>query len=229
MNEEVRRHAALARFLKEALGDTHRVTLFDAADTSHAIAAGDRGLAPAEADDAALGALLGDILASDQLKQRDYLCCYTATDDAGGARRAAIYYLRDEGGRIVGFLSIEQTGRERYMVSEVFDQLLNPAEGDAPGADEQAAGGAEALASGATVSERIEEEMNALLRERISTTWDKCLAQTPKPRKAEKMAFMSELFEMGIFRMRGAAAQVSEVTGISQASIYRYLGEILED
>ena len=225
MNEEVRRHVALARFLKEALGDTHRVTLFDAADTSRAIAVGDRGLAPAEADDAALGALLGDILASDQLKQRDYLCCYTATDDAGGARRAAIYYLRDEDGHIVGFLSIEQTGRERYMVSEVFDQLLNPAEGDAPGADEQAADSA----SGATVSERIEEEMNALLRERISTAWDKCLAQTPKPRKAEKMAFMSELFEMGIFRMRGAAAQVSEVTGISQASIYRYLGEILED
>ena len=85
--------------------------------------------------------------------------------------------------------------------------------------EEQVAGG----------SERVKAEVNALIKERIVEVWARHRILDRKMKKDEKIAFVSELFEMGIFRMRGAAAQVSEVTGISQASLYRYLSEVLEE
>ena len=229
MNDAVLRYVPLVRFLKDALGEAYRVTLVDARDTTRALTTTQRGVSEDALEDESLGALLRDVLASEQLKRRDHLSGVGGAAHGAPAQRTSVYFIRDEAGEVVGFLCIEQTGQGLYMVSEVFDQLLNPVATDASDdGDAPVAAGEAADAAGGTAG-RIEEEMNALLRERITSAWDKCLAQTPKPRKAEKMAFMSELFEMGIFRMRGAAAQVSEVTGISQASIYRYLGEILED
>ena len=145
------------------------------------------------------------------MKKRDYLCGFSGTANDTSDEKKSVFNIRDEFGEISGFLCITEQRGDLYMVREVLDQLLLP--------DGQSASG----------SERIAEEVNSLLRERIVEVWNRHKSIHKTMRKNEKIDFISELFEMGIFRVKGAASQVSEVTGISQASLYRYLSEVVEE
>lgn len=211
MKKELLPYVSLAKFLKDALGEQYRVALVDANDLGREIKVLEQGLF--ESDIEAVGGIgiLSDILGGLELKKRDYLCSFSQSEEDGAEEKNSIFYIRDEDGEISGFLCIYEKRGDLYMVREVLDEVLLQ--------EEQATGG----------SERIKAEVNALLKERIVEVWNRHGNLDGKMKKSEKIAFVSELFEMGIFRMKGAAAQVSEVTGISQASLYRYLSEVLEE
>lgn len=211
MKKELLQYAPIARFLKDALGERYRVTLVDADDPSCEMVVCEKGFAENKIENIQEAGILSDVINSAELKKRDYLCSFQGSEEGAAEEKNSIFYIRNEKKEISGFLCIYEERDDLYMVREVLNQLLLP--------EEQAASG----------SERIENEVNSLLKERIIEAWKKYNPQNKKIKKSEKIAFISELFEMGIFRMKGAAVRVSEVTGISQASIYRYLGEVLED
>lgn len=211
MKKELLQYASFARFLKDALGERYRVALVDADIPDRELTVSEQGFSESDTEGFTESGLLTDILSGTELKKRDYLCSFSDSEKDGTEQKNSIFYIRDGEGKISGFLCIYENRGDLYMVREVLDQLLLP--------EEQTAGG----------SERIEAEVNSLLKERIVEVWNRHRSSDSKMKKAEKTAFVSELFEMGIFRMKGAAVQVSEVTGISLASIYRYLSEVLEE
>ena len=211
MKKELLRYASVAKFLKDALGERYHVALVDADHPDCEITVSEQGLLEGGTEDVAGMGILSDILNSTELKKRDYLCSFSGTEGDTDEEKNSIFYIRNEDGEISGFLCIYEKRGEYYMVREVLDEVLR--------SEEQTAGG----------SEHVKAEVNALIKARIVEVWDRHRHVDRKMKKDEKIAFVSELFEMGIFRMRGAAAQVSEVTGISQASLYRYLSEILEE
>lgn len=211
MKKELLQYAVFARFLKDALGERYHVSLVDADDPDCEISVSEQGFSENSIEDVAGMGILADILNSTELKKRDYLCSFSQSEGNVEEEKNSIFYIRNEDGEISGFLCIYEKRGDLYMVREVLDEVLV--------SEEQTEGG----------SERIKAEVNALLEERIIEVWNRHNNLDKKMKKAEKIAFVSELFEMGIFRMKGAAAQVSEVTGISQASLYRYLSEVLEE
>lgn len=211
MKKELLQYASFARFLKDALGERYDVALIDADEPNCELAVLEGSLSKTENKEWIGAGLLSDILNSTELKKRDYLCSFSDSGKEANGQKNSIYYIRNDEGEIIGFLCIFEKRGDLYMVREVLDQLLLP--------EEQTAYG----------SERIATEVNSLLKERIVEVWNRHKLPEQKMKKPEKIAFISELFEMSIFRMKGAAAQVSEVTGFSLASIYRYLSEVIEE
>lgn len=211
MKKGLLQYISVAKFLKDALGERYRVSLIDSDDLATEIAVGENGISGDREISSEDKGLLADILGSAEMKKRDYLCGFSGTANDTSDEKKSVFNIRDEFGEISGFLCITEQRGDLYMVREVLDQLLLP--------DGQSASG----------SERIAEEVNSLLRERIVEVWNRHKSIHKTMRKNEKIDFISELFEMGIFRVKGAASQVSEVTGISQASLYRYLSEVVEE
>lgn len=211
MKKELLQYVSVAKFLKDALGERYRVSLIDADNLGCEIIISEQGISESKIDAEAEIGILSDILNSTELKKRDYLCSFFESEENTEDEKNSVFYIRNENGEISGFLCIYEKRGDNYMVREVIDEVFLSEEG--------AVGG----------SERIRAEVSALIKERIVEVWNRHNNMDRKMKKAEKIAVVSELFEMGIFRMKGAAAQVSEVTGISQASLYRYLGEVLEE
>ena len=211
MKKELMQYVPLVKFLKEALGERFNVSLVDAEDTGHEISLQEGSLCKTSISRQIQVTLFDDILNSRVLKTNDYICSFSDQADPESERKFSVFNIRAEDGGIAGFLCIEEMRGELYMVREVFDEIMKPE-------------GLEAGGSG-----RIGQEVDSLLEERIAQVWQRYNTSATKLKKAEKIAFISELFEMGIFRIRGGAAMVSQVTGISQASLYRYLGEIIEE
>ena len=211
MKKELLQYAPIAKFLKDALGERYRVALVDADHPNCEVVVSENGFLENEIEDISEAGMLSDIINSTELKKRDYLCSFISSEKDAAEKKNSVFYIHNEKNEISGFLCISEERDDLYMVREVLNQVLLP--------EEQTAGG----------SERIKDEVNSLLKERIVEAWNRHKPSDKKIKKSEKIAFISELFEMGIFRMKGAAIQVSEVTGISQASIYRYLSEVLED
>lgn len=216
MKKELLQHVSVAKFLKDALGERYRVSLIDADNLGCEITVSEQGISENKIDAVTETEILSDILNSKELKKTDYLCSFFESEENTAGEKNSVFYIRNENGEISGFLCIYEKRGDIDMVREVLDEVLLSEE---RASEERAVGG----------SERIRAEVSALLKERIVEVWNRHKNPDGKMKKAEKIAFISELFEMGIFRMKGAAAQVSEVTGISQASLYRYLSEVLEE
>ena len=214
MREELLQYTALAKFLKDALGERYSVALIDAGDLSQDWKIEDRALVKGAGDGGVERGILSDILNSKELKKRDYLCSFSDSENDSAGQKDSCFYIRDAKEEIIGFLCISEKESSRVTVREVFEELL--------GAEEDSK-------TSAGDSRSVGEEVDALMRERIEEIWKRHQTPGKKLQKADKLAFILELLETGIFRMKGAAVQVSKVTGISQASIYRYLGEAVEE
>lgn len=202
----------LAGFLKNALGERYRIVLVDKDNPNCGLTVSGQGIVEMGMEELTGSGILSDILNSKELKKRDYLCTFSDSEK-DEVKKSSIFYIRDKDGEIIGFLCIYEKGNNLYTVREVLDQLLISEE---------------AALERPNGSGRIGKEVDSLLRERIAEVWDRHNASGGKMKKADKVAFVEELFDSGVFRMKNAAVWVSEVTGISQASIYRYLGEIIE-
>lgn len=215
MRKELLQYKALAKFLKDALGERYEIVLRSADDLGSAMKIENRTLVKSDSENTAVNGFLADILNSSELKKRDYLCSFSEDENAPAGQKNSFFYIRDKKGEIIGFLCIYEKENNYVTVREVLDQMLEPENED--------------LQSVSDTSRRVGEEVDALMRERIAEVWSRHKIPGKRMQKADKLAFILELLETGIFRMKGAAIQVSKVTGISQASIYRYLGEVVEE
>jgi|GEM_PF-7116319 len=143
--------------------------------------------------------MIRDILASTELKKQDYIV------SAADGPKTSIYIIRGKED-IEGFLCIREKDEGSVTVREVLDQILSP----------------ESTSS-------VNAEVENLMKEKIESIWQKYKSANAKMTKEVKKDFVRELFEAGMFRMKGIAPKVAEVSGISQASIYRYLAEVVEE
>lgn len=205
MRKKFAMYKKLVDFLNEALRSNYEVTLYGADDVSQPV------FSPEESsEDVTVGQdLLMDILNSRELKKKDYLCGFSSGEDEK-QKKTSIFYIRDDEEEIAGLLCISEKREQMVRVKDVFTELL--------GVDE--------LETSKEPS-KIAAEVDGLMCEYIESVWKE--HATENMSRAEKVDVIRELFNNGLFRMKGAASKVAEVTGISQASVYRYLGEVIEE
>ena len=213
MEKDLFQYTALAKFLKDALGERYSVALVSADDLKQEWTIEDRSLIKISKENGMERKLLADILISKELKKQDYICSFSETGSESAIQRSSVFLIRNKKGDIIAFLCIDEKETNRVTVKEVLDQMLGP----------------NTLEPNANSSQHISEEVDAFMREYISENWSRYKTPGKRLKKADKLAFVNELMENGFFRMKGAAIQISKVTGISIASIYRYLAEVMED
>lgn len=212
MEKDLLQYAALAKFLKDALGERYSVALVNADNLKQEWTVDDRSLVESSEETKAERELLVDILNSTELKKQDYICSFSKADGENAGWKNSVFYIRNEKGNVIAFLCIDEKETERVTVKEVLNQMLGP----------------ETTEPDVNYSRHISDEVDAFMREHISEVWNRYKTQGKRMQKSDKLAFVNELMDNGFFRMKGAVVQISKVTGISIASIYRYLTEAVE-
>ena len=207
MKKELLKYVTLAKFLKEALGSRYEITIRSVDHLEQKMCVEDRTLHQEEQNLEDLGILL-DILNSTELKKRDYLCGFTEGENAAEVKQNSIFYIRDDDGEIIGFLSICEKITASVSVKDVFDEMLSPVDAE---------------------PNNIGIEVENLIKEQIERVWTKYTSGKKKITKKDKLNVMRDLLDMGLLRMKGTMDQVAKVTGISSASLYRYLSEVIEE
>lgn len=197
-------YISLAHFLKEALGQRYEITLCPVEASAPALAVEDHTLTGEAEPNPAREGLIQDVLASETLQKQAYLCA----NGVDGKNRESLFFIRDDGGTIRHMLCISEKFPRGVTVQEVVEDILRPY-------------GSETT--------NISREVETMVRAQIEKVWQTHSAGKAKLTKTEKLAVIEELLSMGLFSMKGTPELVSHVTGFSLASVYRYLGEVIEE
>ena len=94
MKKELQQYVPLARFLKDALGERFRVSLVDADDPKEEISVCESAVSAGEIKNSEMQQLLSAVLESSVLKNNDYLCCFSGSDDCDADKKCSVFNIR---------------------------------------------------------------------------------------------------------------------------------------
>lgn len=217
MNKLLERYVPLVDFLGEALGEYVEIVLQDVTGDNYSIVK----IANNHISNRQVGAPLTNLalqmIASDEWKNKDYICDYYGTSVDGRLLKGSTFFIKEEG-KLIGMLCINADVSIYHDVSERLLKLAGIKKPD-------------------VITENTEpESVNKETIERFSdsvvdvtkTVLDEVCGNLPIDRltQNEKMEIVEKLSARGVFLLKGAVSDVAKVLLCSEASVYRYLSKV---
>lgn len=155
-----------------------------------------------------LGAPITDFVLQ-QLKKNpadleDILGTYSTTKD-GKKIKSSIVFIRNNSGEIVGLFGINYNVTELSNIQHLLTDMLSPFESNTQIHESYAT----------TITEMFEQIVHTTLLELNMTL--------PLSSKEEKVQFVKNLDNKGVFLVQGAMDKVSEILEVSKQTVYNYL------
>ena len=204
--EDLKAYVPLVGFLSEVFGEDTEVILHDTRDLNRTIVAiSNSALSGRQLRDSATRLML-TILGNRDFQQRGFVVDYESRAGNGALFRSHTMFIRDDNDAIIGMLSINSELRKLKQAQDLLERLTRTA--PVPGAmsSEQ---------MNITPQEMTEEAIES----ELASIGIHPSAMTP----ADKFKVLQNLFEMGIFLMRGSVPRAAQALGLSEPSVYRYL------
>lgn len=221
----VRLLTTLVYFLGNVLGPDYEITLYDLEAEAQSLIAIANGRVSGQTIGSPLPEVARGLLSQKQYEQGDCVLNFTSHLQANGkAIRSSAMFIKDRKGRPVGMLGINfDDSRFLTQLSGLLD-LIHPrdflSQCTLPGFE----GAAPAPAAGAAPwRETIHNDVSEMIQEIFSEVAHTCSAPPDRLTQEERVMFIAQLKERGIFRLRGSVQYVAKEFGCSQASVYRYL------
>ena len=140
-------------------------------------------------------------------KNRGELRC----DDDGRALRSSTIFIRDEKGRIIGSLCINQDLTDFIVASKLTQELT-------------------AFQRPSTEEEHAEEffahDISDVMEDMVRTELELLQKPVAYMQKEDKLALVQRMENKGIFDVKGAVEYVAERLGVTNYTIYNYLKAI---
>lgn len=205
---------ALAEFLGSVLGPDYEIVLHDVSGEEPQVLAIVNSQISGRRNGAPLSSLAMDFLNNRVYEDRDFQINYQGMSAAGEQLRCSTYFIKDDKGHILGMLCINFTLEKyarfaRYVADFMENRFCF------------------------TVSHTNEEPLLEVFSSGMEPIYDRCIqrlfgesglpGRLPQIRKKQLVGLLDE---EGVFRIKGAVADVAQRMGISAASVYRYLAEI---
>lgn len=153
-------------------------------------------------------------------KDHDYVANYKGVSKNNTTLKSATYFIKDEHGRLEGMLCFNVDVSSYLDVANI---LLGMAE----------VSGISSLKNSWTnksVANEVVEYFTDSLKDIVySVVPEETLSSDVNLKPEQKLEIVRELFQKGIFSLKGAVPQVAEVMRVSEPSIYRYLKIIEEE
>lgn len=158
------------------------------------------------------GAPATDLLVTELQKDpatiRD-ICNYSTTSGDGRNIKSTTTFLRNSSGDVVAALCINLDTTDFFNASQLLSQFVNDP---------------------SFVSQDIQETFSLSVGETIDALFDQTIhkigLQPVNMTTSERIEFVAQLEEQGIFQMKGGVEQVAKRTGVSKYSIYNYIKNI---
>lgn len=207
-----KQYTALVEFLGKALGPDYEIVLHSFVDNEYKIIALANEHISGRTTSAPLSALALNFIFTKEYLKNDYKYNYDGISANGEKLRCSTMFIKDDEGELLGMLCINHCV-EKYnrFAQSVVDFVKENYQ----------------------MGEEKESEIVELFTNSSKEICEMCSyklfhSKTLPPRlsKQEKPALITELNNRGVFHIKGAITEIAEYTGISKASIYRYLNQI---
>ena len=214
--KDIRRYSMLMDFLSGALGPDFEIVLTDlnaVLDIRNGYISGRKKGAPLS--DTAMR-----IISEKQYIHRNWILNYQGHSDNGKIVRSSTFFIKENDVTLTGLLCVNfDDSRYKELADQVF-KLCHP--------DFYAA-------ENISVSQ-IRNENSEKLYSDVSILIDDILANTAGGRSGdgnlsyeEKLSIIRELYENGVFSVKGTISLISDRIGVSQASMYRYINIVKKE
>ena len=227
MDKEIRRHyTLLVDFLGHILGPDYEVALHELTEDSNQIIAISNGELTGRHLGSPLSNKMLEFLSGRLYETQDYVLSFESTSVTGKKMHSNSMFVKDRTGSVVGLLCINFDDSRYMELHEKLFSLIHPGNF----VKNISSGIAESKENVKDLSSRITENFAidvASLREQIFNDATANFT-TPVDRlnQNERKEITIKLYEQGLFQLKGSIPFVAKRFSCSQATIYRYLGEI---
>ena len=213
------------KFLGSVLGPDYEVVLQDLSNINHSVIAIENGHISGRTIGSPLTSAVFQMLSSKVYEEDDFIA-YKGVAENGHILRSSSMFIKDSNGNPIGLLCINFDDSRYMELHEKLFSLIHPGNF----VKNISSGIAESKENVKDLSSRITENFAidvASLREQIFNDATANFT-TPVDRlnQNERKEIMIKLYEQGLFQLKGSIPFVAKRFSCSQATIYRYLGEI---
>ena len=213
------------KFLGSVLGPDYEVVLQDLSNINHSVIAIENGHISGRTIGSPLTSVF-QMLSSKVYEEDDFIANYKGVAENGHILRSSSMFIKDSNGNPIGLLCINFDDSRYMELHEKLFSLIHPGNF----VKNISSGIAESKENVKDLSSRITENFAidvASLREQIFNDATANFT-TPVDRlnQNERKEIMIKLYEQGLFQLKGSIPFVAKRFSCSQATIYRYLGEI---
>lgn len=234
MNENLARHYSLiVEFLGKTLGPDYEVSLHDLRTGS--IIAIANGRISGRNTGSPISEKTQKLLAQKEYENGDYVLNFPSQLANGKKVRSSTLFVKDDSGNPVGVLCINfDDSRFQDLYNDAL-RMLHPAQysnlycdvlypqGLQPASQSQPT--PRLSLRGGEPKENLHNDVTSMMHEIFSDV-SKGLAVPPdRLTQEERIQFVAQLNERGMFRLKGAIQYATEQMACSQASVYRYLSK----
>ena len=214
------------KFLGSVLGPDYEVVLQDLSNINHSVIAIENGHISGRTIGSPLTSAVFQMLSSKVYEEDVFIANYKGVAENGHILRSSSMFIKDSNGNPIGLLCINFDDSRYMELHEKLFSLIDP--GNL--VKNISSGIAESKENVKDLSSRITENFAidvASLREQIFNDATASFT-TPVDRlnQNERKEIMIKLYEQGLFQLKGSIPFVAKRFSCSQATIYRYLGEI---
>ena len=214
MTEDMlRQYKVLVEFLGKALGPDYEVVLQTIGPEGSGIAAIANGRVSGRGVGSPVTSTALKMIMRRQYTDQDYSQNYTGMLSNGKAIRSSTMFIKDQG-RLVGMLCINFDDSRFHELSDALLRVIHP--------DDY-------LQRGLPVSEGTEffqSDVNTMMQELFEEATASLQVPPDRLNQEERLQIITQLYDRGMFQLKGAVPFVMEKLGCSQASIYRYLSKV---
>ena len=214
MTEDMlRQYKVLVEFLGKALGPDYEVVLQTIGPEGSGIAAIANGRVSGRGVGSPVTSTALKMIMRRQYTDQDYSLNYTGMLSNGKAIRSSTMFIKDQG-RLVGMLCINFDDSRFHELSDAPLRVIHP--------DDY-------LQRGLPVSEGTEffqSDVNTMMQELFEEATASLQVPPDRLNQEERLQIITQLYDRGMFQLKGAVPFVMEKLGCSQASIYRYLSKV---
>lgn len=219
-------YKTIVKFLGCVLGPDYEVVLQDLADKNHSVIAIENGHISGRSIGSPLTSAVFQMLSSKVYEENDFVANYKGVAENGHILRSSSMFIKDPEGNPIGLLCVNFDDSRYMELHEKLFSLIHPGN-FIKNISSEISDSAENVKD---LSSRITENFAidvASLREQIFRDATANLT-TPVDRlnQTERKEIMLKLHEQGLFQLKGSIPFVAKSFSCSQATIYRYLGEI---
>lgn len=213
INPLIKQYIPLVDFLAQVLGPNTEVVLHDVSNIDCSIVAIKNNHISGRTVGSPATNLVLKILKDKRYKDKPYITNYQGISANGKSLKSSTYFIRDEQQQIIGLLCInidyEKFAQFRNFLNEILDL---PADNN-----------------GEDPLEHFSTSVKEVAHESIVSIMSKFDVSPHRMSQEERMAIVKEMYDNGVFLLKGAIGEVASLLKTSEATIYRYLNKIKKE
>lgn len=210
MNElDIKKYIDLSDFLGTVLGPDYEIIVYDLKQILYIINGNISGRKSGDL----LSPTMKSILQREESAKETWLSNYRALSSNGKILRASSFFIKDESRKVVGGLNINFDDNRYKELSNLIFSLCHPDNYVSKNISIEIKGNDEQTIFSENISNTIDEILNRI---------NKSLPFSDLSH-SEKLDIIRQLYQKGIFSMKGSVKTVGNRLCCSPASMYRYL------